>query len=111
VLALPEGVAAGSTLLYTDPSLASFRAAGMKHGALRTFSPMAIASTLRAAKAGFRQHGTAGNPWQQGGALVVERGGKVRWSYSSDDPGDHVPVADALAALGAQPQPAQPHPA
>ena len=73
----------------------------MRHGALRTFSPLAIGPTVSALRAGFRQGKTAGHPWQQGGALVVAKGGEVKWSYASDDPGDHAPVHDALSALPA----------
>ena len=74
----------------------------MKYGRLRTFSPGAIAETVRAVKAGFRQRKTMGDPWQQGGALVVRKGGEVAFAYSSDNPGDHVPIPDVLAALRPQ---------
>jgi hypothetical protein len=99
VLKLPEVPAAGEPLLYTDPSLATFKAAGLKHGALRTFSPAGLGPTVRAWREGFRQRSTMGQPWQQGGALVLAKGGQILWSYASDDPGDHAPVAKALAAL------------
>ena len=101
MLRLPEQPAPGEPLLFTDPSLKTFSAAGLKLGALRTFSPLAIGATVSAFRAGFRQGKTQGKPWQQGGALVVAKGGQVKWSYASDDPGDHAPVHKALAALSA----------
>ncbi len=101
MLKLPQQPAQGEVLLYTDPSLRAFQAAGLKHSALKTFSPMAIGATVRAMKAGFKQRKTMGKPWQQGGALVVDKTGKVLWSYASEDPGDHAPVSEALSALPA----------
>lgn len=103
MLKLPEQPAAGEPPIYTDPSLETFEAAGMKYGRLRTFSPSALGPTISAIKGGFKQRKTMGEPWQQGGALVVEKSGKVAFAYASDDPGDHVPVKDVLAALGGKP--------
>jgi hypothetical protein len=99
VLQLPEQPHQGEPALLTDPSLRTFNAAGMKHGRLRTFSLAAAAPTIRALREGFRQSRTMGQPWQQGGALVLARGGEVLYSYSSDDPGDHPPLEKVLAAL------------
>ena len=90
---------AGEVPVFTDPSKASFNAAGMKHGRLRTFAPGALGQTVDAWKAGFRQRKTMGDPWQQGGALVVRPDGQVVYSYSSDDPGDRVPIGEVLTAL------------
>jgi hypothetical protein len=99
VLHLPEEPQQGEPPLLTDPSLRTFTAAGMKHGRLRTFSLAAAAPTIRALREGFRQTRTMGQPWQQGGALVLARGGEVLFSHSSDDPGDHPPIDKVLAAL------------
>ena len=41
----------------------------------------------------------AGDAWQQGGALVVQPGGKVTFRYVSLGPGDHPRPAALLAAL------------
>jgi hypothetical protein len=61
---------------------------------------------LRATKAGFRQGKTQGDPWQQGGVLVVRRGGALEWGYASATAGDHPPLdavfeAATRAAQGA----------
>ena len=48
---------------------------------------------------GFRQGKTAGDAWQQGGALVVQPGGKVTFRYVSLGPGDHPGPTTLLAAL------------
>jgi hypothetical protein len=42
-----------------------------------------------------------GDAWQLGGVLVVRKGGEVAYRHLSAEAGDHPPVADVLAALGA----------
>ena len=63
------------------------------------------ANGLRATRAGFRQGKTQGDPWQQGGVLVVRRGGEPVYSHASATAGDHPPLdlvlAQARAAAGA----------
>jgi len=53
----------------------------------------------RASIKGFRQGRTAGDLWQQGGALVVRPDGKVTYRYVSLGPGDHPPPAALVEAL------------
>ena len=79
----------------------AFHAAGMKQGKLATLGPATWKRGFRAFKEGFRQHRTQGNPWQQGGVLVVDRGGKLLYAYSADSAGDHPPIGDVLGALPA----------
>jgi hypothetical protein len=86
--------------LYTDPSLAVFQAAELERGVLNTFSLKAIAPSVKAARAGFKQGKTQGDPWQQGGVLIVMPGGAVRWKHVSRRPGDNARAADIVAALG-----------
>lgn len=87
--------------LYVDTKRDSYRALGMKRGFFATLGSRATwKNMLRAWKQGFRQGGTRGDAWQNGGVLVVEPGGGVAFSYLSREAGDHPPVADVLAALG-----------
>uniref|UniRef100_A0A0B6ZF54 Uncharacterized protein n=1 Tax=Arion vulgaris TaxID=1028688 RepID=A0A0B6ZF54_9EUPU len=42
----------------------------------------------------------AGDGWQNGGALVVNKDGKALLSFKQETPGDHVDPNDVLKALG-----------
>ena len=83
--------------IYTDPSLEVYKAAQLKRGALKTLNPLALGATIKAFRNGSRQVGTQGDPWQQGGVLVVASSGEVRWHHASDHPGDR-PTASEIAA-------------
>ena len=85
--------------VYTDPQRASYRVAGMKREfglGLKT-----LRRARRAARAGVRQGATKGDPFQQGGVLVVAPSGEVLWRFVSDGAGDHPTIAEVLAALPA----------
>lgn len=83
--------------IYTDPSLEVYKAAQLKRGITKTFNPLALGATIKAFAHGSRQGLTQGDTWQQGGTLVVEPGGNVRWHQASDHPGD-VSTADQIVA-------------
>jgi hypothetical protein len=57
--------------IYTDPSLQTYRAAEMKRGLLRAFSPASAPKAIRALAAGFRQSRQRGDAWQLGGVVVI----------------------------------------
>ncbi len=84
--------------LYTDPTLAVYRAAQLHRGIVKTFDPRALGSTIRAFKDGHRQGRTQGDPWQQGGVLLVAPDGRVLWHHASERPGDNASVAQLVAA-------------
>lgn len=88
--------------LYTDPSLSVFAAAQLLRGVRHTLSPASIGRAVRTLARGFRQGRTQGNPWQQGGVVVIapsQQGGKVVWRHTSHSAGDNAPVQDILRAL------------
>lgn len=85
--------------IYTDPSLEVYKAAQLKRGVAATFNPRALGSTLKAFAGGKRQGRTQGDPWQQGGVLVVAPTGEVRWHHASEHPGDKATAAQIAAAL------------
>ena len=85
--------------IYTDPSLAVYRAAQLKRGAARTFDPRALGDTIGAFMRGQRQGRTQGDAWQQGGVLVVAPDGEVKWHHASERPGDNATAAQILSAL------------
>jgi len=89
-----------SVAVLTDPTRKAYDLAGMKRSVVLTlFNPFAFARFIRATLRGFRQGRTAGDAWQQGGALVVQPGGKVTYRHVSLGPGDHPSPADLVAAL------------
>jgi len=85
--------------IYTDPSLAVYRAAGLKRSVMRTLDPRQLGSTIRAFARGARQGRKQGDTWQQGGVLVVAPGGDVMWHHASERADDNATVAQIVAAL------------
>lgn len=91
---LPESVT-----LLTDPTRQSYLAAGLKRGVLMTLGPRGWLAFIRTLKKGFRQGRTAGDPWQQGGALVLGKDGQVLYRYVSVGPSDQADPRALVAAL------------
>ena len=88
--------------LYTDPSLAAYRAAHLRRGVATVLTPKALLPTFQALRRGARQGLTRGDNLQQGGVLVVAPSGDVRWQHISQYPGDHATTAQILAAVSAR---------
>jgi alkyl-hydroperoxide reductase/thiol specific antioxidant family protein len=91
---LPE-----NATLLVDPGLRSYAEAGLRRSALLTLGPRGWIPYLRTMKKGFRQGRTRGDPWQQGGALVIARGGQVLFRHVSTGPADQADPASLVAAL------------
>ena len=91
---LPESVT-----LLTDPTRQSYLAAGLKRGVLMTLGPRGWLAFARTWKKGFRQGRTAGDPWQQGGALVVAKGGEVLYRHLSTGPSDQADPRTLVSSL------------
>jgi peroxiredoxin len=82
--------------LFTDPSLAAYRALGLrKTGKILK----ALAAAPRAMMAGFFQGKTQGDAMQIGGVFVVDKRGDVVFAHKSDAAGDHPSTDAILAAL------------
>ena len=88
-----------SVTLLTDPSRQSYLAAGFKRGVLMTLGPRGWLAAVRTWKKGFRQGRTAGDPWQQGGALVIAKSGKVLYRHLSTGPSDQADPRALISAL------------
>jgi NAD(P)-dependent dehydrogenase (short-subunit alcohol dehydrogenase family) len=85
--------------LLVDPELSAYRAAGLRRGRVEALSPRLPLNALRALRAGYRQTGVQGDPWQLGGVFVIRPGGELVYRYVSREAGDHAPVDEVLAAL------------
>lgn len=87
-------------VLLVDPTLNSYRAAGMRRGRSELLSPRLATNALRALRGGFRQESVQGDPFQLGGVLVVQPGGVLVYRHVSQAAGDHAPLDEVIAALG-----------
>ena len=85
--------------LLVDPELRAYRAAGLRRGVLDTMGPRTFVGALRALRSGARQGAVRGDPWQLGGAFVIEPSGKVRFRHVCRDASDHPPVERIVEAL------------
>lgn len=89
--------------LYTDPSLAVYRAAELRSGLRTVLTLGAVSRSVGAFRRGFRQGKIEGDALQQGGVLVIDPDGRVLWHHISSGPGDNASAAEILAAV-------RPHP-
>lgn len=86
-------------LLYVDPKLRSYEAAGLHRGMWRNFTPISLGHAVRALAHGNMQGRTQGDPAQQGGAMVVAPGGRLLFAHASKVAGDNASPEVLLAAL------------
>lgn len=91
-----------SVTLLTDPSLESYLRAGLKRSVLLTLGPRGWLPFIRTMRRGFRQGRTQGDPWQQGGSLVVAKGGEILFRHVSTSPSDQAATVTLVAALRRQ---------
>jgi hypothetical protein len=86
--------------VWVDQRRRTYRHLGFKRGPGSTlFSLATLRHALRAMRKGFRQGTTQGDPWQQGGVLVVRAGGEALYCHASEEAGDLAPTAEVLAAV------------
>lgn len=85
--------------ILVDPDLVSYRAAGMHRTVRATVSLDLLKNAWRAYRAGHRQGAVEGDPWQQGGVLVLAPGDRDVFVYVSKVGGDHPSEAQVLDAV------------
>jgi hypothetical protein len=85
--------------LYTDPSLSSYRALELTRSVFSSLNPKAVGRAFTALRQGFRQRKTQGDPWQQGGTLVVSADGEVVFLHRARYAGELADVSAILHAL------------
>lgn len=86
-----EDLQLGNSLILTDPSLESFRAAGFRHGFFYVVQVPSIVNAVKLATGGHRQTSyskEAGTHWQLGGIVVVKTSGDIAYHYISESLGD-----------------------
>ena len=84
---------------WVDERRRTYRHLGFKRGPGSTLLSLAtMKHALRAWRKGFRQGTTQGDPWQQGGVLVVRAGGEAVLCFASEEAGDLAPTAEVMAA-------------
>jgi peroxiredoxin len=81
---------------YTDPSLASYRAAGFVRSRWSTYGPRATVQLVRARLRGFSNGRAQGDPLQQGGTLYVARGGELCFYDRAEHAGDRAALVDVI---------------
>lgn len=85
--------------VFTDPERSSYRLAGLKRSVGLSLRTLKRAS--RAIASGNLQGKVAGDPWQQGGVLIVDPDSTVVWRHVNDGAGDHADISDILGQLAA----------
>ncbi len=84
--------------VWTDPKRETYRHLGFKHGYRSSYGPRAIANYARALSKGWLSRLAEGDVLQQGGVLVVARGGAPVYGYASAEAGDMPPTEEVLDA-------------
>jgi len=84
--------------IVTDPSLASFRAAGLVRSWWATFGPKALWDGIRATGRGHINRWGEGDNLQQGGIVLVDGEGRVAWYYRNLSIGGYPPSVDIVDA-------------
>jgi hypothetical protein len=85
--------------LWTDPTLAAYRAAGLHRSAWATHGPFALVDFLRALGRGHRPGRIEGDLRQQGGAFLADEEGVIVWAHRNESMGDHPDPADVVDAV------------
>lgn len=85
--------------LYTDPTRESHRRAELRRGIGSSLGWGVVRRGLEAWREGYRQTRVEGDPLQQGGAFVIDRGGGVLFRFISEEAGDHVEPRALVDAL------------
>lgn len=97
-------------LLFADPTLRAFRAAGLAHGWASTYHPLAMLKGVRAVAQGFRQAGRQGDVVQQGGTFVLGPGDRVHFEWRDRYAGHHPDLDEVVEAIPSHVPSASPGP-
>ena len=84
--------------IWVDTDRVAYRKLAFTYGLAKVLSPRSILNSLRSLRKGHFQHRTQGNPLQNGGVLVVRKGGECMFAFVEEVTGDHPKIADVLKA-------------
>lgn len=87
--------------VLSDPTTKAFAVAGMRRGLGTVLRPSMLKNAWRAFRSGHRQTKVQGDPWQQGGALVLGKDGVVLHAQRDCAAGDAIDWARVVAAIPA----------
>ena len=90
-----------SAPIWIDAKRVAYRHLEFTHGTASVLNLKSMFNAARALSKGHLQHKTQGNPMQNGGVLVVKKGGECVYAFASTVAGDKPPMADVLAAARA----------
>jgi peroxiredoxin len=83
----------------TDPSLVVYASLGLRRSVWATFGPRALVDAARALAAGHANRRVEGDATQQGGVVLVDRAGTVRFLHENQSLGDHARASDVVEAV------------
>ena len=86
--------------VYVDPGRRSYIEFGMGHGRAEVLNRRSAAHHARARAAGFRQTATRGDPFQNGGVVVLNEMGETVYFHVESEAGDLADLDEVIAALG-----------
>lgn len=72
----------GEIPVFVDESRRAYRVAGLHRGVLNVVNPLTLRNVLRAHRRGYRQTPVQGDNFEQGGMLLVDTDGSLRWSWT-----------------------------
>jgi peroxiredoxin len=82
--------------LFTDPTLAVYRAAELGRSWSGTIGPRALGNLAGLILRGHSNGRACGDLLQQGGTMYVRRGGEVAFVHRSQRLGDHAPISEVV---------------
>lgn len=83
--------------ILTDPSLEVYQYAGLQRSAWATFGPKSVVGFAKALAKGNSQSKLEGDSTQQGGLIILDEAGKVRFLYRNKDIGDHADTGAVMS--------------
>ena len=93
-----------SAPIWVDTNREAYRHLEFSYGTKSVINARSALNAMRALSKGHIQHATQGNPLQNGGVLVVRKGGECTYAYASKVAGDNPPIKEVLAAARAAAQ-------